>query len=162
MAVPGIEDAVAQPRTVAHQMADGDRPPGGLGLVQRGRAGAQNHAVSKLRNEGLDRIVQPQSAFLDQQQRGAGGDQLGIGKDAKDVVDPQWRLRFLVGPSDAIHVHQISADQHRGRNTGQDVAVNEALHGGVGLPEIVAVGGHSHIFHGRSLISNTDKMRSKR
>jgi hypothetical protein len=75
---PRIEKAVAQPRAVTHQMADGDRPDRRLGLVQRRRAGTQHAAVRKLRNEPLDRIVKLEAAFFEQKKRGTGCDQLGI------------------------------------------------------------------------------------
>jgi hypothetical protein len=107
--------------------------------------------VRQLRNEFLDRIVQLESAFIEQQQRCAGCDQLGIGKDAEDMVDPQWNLRFLVGPSDAAHIDEIPANKDRGRNAGEDVAIDVALHGGVRRSEVVAAGGNFQVFHYRSL-----------
>src|SRR6516164_7141325 len=56
---------VAQPRTVTHQMANGDRPNRRLGLVQRRRVGTQHTAVRKLRNKLLNRIVKLEVAFFE-------------------------------------------------------------------------------------------------
>ena len=112
----GIEEAVAQPGAVAQELADGDRALRRLGVVQRGRARAQDFSISKLRNIFFDGVIEPEFAFLEQQQRRAGGDQLGVGKDAEDVVGAERRLRFLVGPADAIHVDEIAADHDRPGN----------------------------------------------
>src|SRR5260370_13753762 len=94
-----VKKTVAQPRTVTHQVANSDRPSGRLGLVQRRRAGTQHTAIRKLRNELLNRIIQPEAAFFEQKKRSTGCNQLGIRKDAEYVVDAQGDLRFLVGPS---------------------------------------------------------------
>jgi hypothetical protein len=73
-----VKKTVAQPRAVTHQMANGDRPDRRLGLLQRRRAGTQHTAVRKLRNEPLNRIVQLEAAFFEQEKRSAGCNQLGI------------------------------------------------------------------------------------
>jgi hypothetical protein len=157
--VVGIEDqrarvkkTVAQPRTVAHQMANGDRPDRRLGLVQRRRAGTQHTAVRKLRNEPLNRIVELEAALLEQKKRSTGRDQLRIRKDAEYVVDPQRYRRFLVGPSNACHIHQIPADEHRGRESGKKIPVDVALHGSARRPEVVPGGCDFHVFHDWPLV----------
>ena len=60
-----VKKTVAQPRTVTHQMANGDRPNRRLGLVQRRRVGTQHTAVRELRNKPLDRIIQFEAAFFE-------------------------------------------------------------------------------------------------
>ena len=97
----------------------------------------------------LDGVVELEFTVLEQQQRGAGRHQLGIGKHAKDVIGAQRRPRFFVGPAGAVHIDQLPADEDGGRNAGQDVAIHIALHGGVGLAEIVTLGGHLQVFHCR-------------
>jgi hypothetical protein len=124
-------------------------PSGRLGVVKRSRTGAQHLSISELRNELLDGSSSP-SLPSEQQQRRAGRDQLGVGKDAKDVVGAERRLRFLVGPAGATHVHEVAAYQHRRRNAGQKVVIDIALHGRVGRFEVVTAGGHFQVFHGRS------------
>ncbi|MGY4193136.1 hypothetical protein ACVIM9_002477 [Bradyrhizobium sp. USDA 4520] len=144
-----IEQAVAEAGRVAQQMANGDRPLRRFGVVDRRRARPQHLAVSELRDEGLDRIVEPEAAFLDQQQRRAGGDQLGVGEDAEDVIGAQRNLRFLVGPSDAARVSDVAPDQNRPGDAGQEIVVDVALHGRARRREIIADGRHLQIFHGR-------------
>jgi hypothetical protein len=90
-----------------------------------------------------------EAAFLEQQQRGAGGNQLGIGEHPEQVIGAQRDLRFLVGPSGTIHIHQIPADQHRGRHAGQDIAVDQPAHDGMGRPEVVASRRYFHVLHFR-------------
>src|SRR5262252_8664258 len=73
-----IQKTVAQPRTVTHQMANGDRPNRRLGLVQRRRVGTQHMAVRKLRNKLLNRIVKLEVAFFEYKKRSTGCNQLCI------------------------------------------------------------------------------------
>src|SRR6266576_5194289 len=73
-----VDKTVAQPRTVTHQMANGDRPDSRLGLVQRRRVGTQHTAIRKLRNKLLDRIIQLETAFFEQKKRSTGCNQLCI------------------------------------------------------------------------------------
>ena len=146
-----IEKAVAQPGAVAQELADGDRALRRLGVIERRCARAQDFSISELRNEFLDRVIEPEFAFLEQQQRRAGGDQLGVGEDAEDMVGAERRLRFLVGPADAIHVDEVAPDHDRPGNAGQQVAVDIALHGRLRRFEVVTVGGHFQVFHCRSL-----------
>ena len=109
--------------------------------------GRSTAAIRKLRNKPLDRIVQLEAAVFEQQQRGTGCNQLGIGKDAEYVVDPQGYLRFLVGPPDAVHIHQIPTDEHRGRESGQKIPIDVPLHGSVRRPKVMVGGGDFHVFH---------------
>src|SRR5262249_57455228 len=67
-----VNKTVAQPRTVTHQMANGDRPNRRLGLVQRRRVGTQHTAVRKLRNKLLNRLVKLEMAFFDYTKRSTG------------------------------------------------------------------------------------------
>ena len=67
----------------------------------------------------------------------------------ENLNDSQRDLRLLVGPSGTIDVHQVPADQHRGRHAGQDIALDQPAHGGVRRPEIVAGGPHLHILNCR-------------
>ena len=115
--------------------------------------GTQHFSIAELRNEFLDRVVELELAFLEQQQRRAGGDQLGVGKDAEDMVGAQRGLRFLVGPADAVHVDELAADHDRPGNAGQQVAVDVALHRRLRRFEVVTVGGDFQVFHGRSLVA---------
>src|SRR5262249_7214610 len=77
---------------------------------------------------------QLEATFFEEKKRSAGCNQLCIREDAEYVVDPQWYLRFHVGPSNACHVYQISADEHRGRESGKKIAINVPLHGSVRGP----------------------------
>ena len=58
----------------------------------------------------------------------------------------QGDLRFLVGPPGTNHIDQIAADEDRGRNPGEDIAVHIALHGGVRRPKVEFAGGDFHVF----------------
>src|SRR5579872_2104603 len=73
-----IKHTVTQPRTVTHQMANGYRSVGRLGLVQRGRIRPQHTAVRKLGNKLLNRIIQLEATLLKQKKRRTGGHQLRI------------------------------------------------------------------------------------
>src|SRR5215467_4374826 len=67
--------------------------------------------------------------------------------DAEYVVDPQWYRRFLVGPSNAFHIYQISTDEHRGRESRKKIPINVPLHGSVRRPKVVPDGCGFHVFH---------------
>jgi hypothetical protein len=107
----------------------------------------QHAAIRKLRNEPLDRIIQLEVAFFEQEKCGTGCHQLCIRKDAKYVVDPQWYLGFLVGPPDAFHIRQFSPDEHRGRESRQKIPIDVPLHGGMRGPKVVPGGCDLHVFH---------------
>src|ERR1017187_1210281 len=144
---PGVENAVTQPRAVAHQMTNGDRSARGLRIVQRGRAGPENTAIRELRYEPLDRVVELESAFLKEEQRGAGGDQLGVGENAKQMVDAHRDVLLLVGPPDTVQVYQISPHEDGGGNARENIRVHVPAHGGVDGTEVVAIGYHCRVFH---------------
>jgi len=63
------------------------------------------------------------------------------------VVDPQWYLRFHVGPSNAFHIYQISTDEHRGRESRKKIPINVPLHGSVRRPKVVPGGCDFHVSH---------------
>ena len=65
---------------------------------------------------------------------------------------PHWHLRFLVGPSNAFHIYQISADEHRGRESRKKIAIDVALHGSVRRPKVVPGGRDFHVFHDWPLV----------
>src|SRR5260370_41376308 len=48
-----------------------------------------------------------------------------------------------------IHIHEISADKYRGRDSRKDVPIDVAAHGGVRRPKLVSPGRHLHVFHCR-------------
>jgi hypothetical protein len=73
------------------------------------------------------------------------------------VVDAQGDRRFLVGPSDACHIHQIPADEHRGRESGKKIPINVALHGSVRRPKVVPGGCDFHVFHDYPLVHATTR-----
>jgi hypothetical protein len=133
-------------------MANGDRPDGRLGLVQGRRAGAQHAAVRELRNKLLNRIIQLEAAFFEQEKRRAGCNQLCIREDTEYVVDPQWYLRFLVGPSNAFHIDQVSADEYRGRESRKKISIDVPLHGSVRRPKVVPGRCDFHVSHDRRLV----------
>ena len=60
------------------------------------------------------------------------------------------RLRFLVGPADAVHVDELAPDHDCPGNARQQIAVDIALHGRLRRLEVVTVGGDFQVFHGRS------------
>src|SRR5215468_75603 len=68
------------------------------------------------------------------------------------MVDPQWYLRFLVGPSNAFHVYQVSADENRGRESRKKIPINVPLHGSMRRPKVVPIGCDFHVFHDRFLV----------
>jgi len=113
----------------------------------------EHYAKTKM----LDRIVELEATFLEQQQRRAGCNQLGVGEDTEDVIDAQRSLRFLVRPPDTIHIDQIPAYEHRGRDSGKDVRIDTAAHGGVCRAKIVPVGSYLHVFHRRPLLATRHK-----
>ena len=114
--------------------------------------GRRTFRFAKLRNEFLDRVVQPNCPSSNSSSAAQEVISLVLEKTRKIWSVPQRDLRFLVGPPDATDVDEIAADQHRGRNAGEQVAVDVALHGRVRRPEIVAARGHFQVFHCRSLV----------
>jgi hypothetical protein len=63
------------------------------------------------------------------------------------VVEPQWYLRFFVGPSDALHIYQISTDEHCRRESRKKIPINVPLHGRMRGPKVVPGGCNFHVFH---------------
>jgi hypothetical protein len=86
-------------------------------------------------------------AFLEQQERSAGCNQFCIREDAEYVVEPQWYLRFFVGPSNAFHIYQISTDEHCGRESRKKIPIDVPLHGSVRRSKVVPGGCDFHVFH---------------
>src|SRR5262245_33768342 len=76
------------------------------------------------------------------------------------MVDPQGYPRFLVGPSDAFHVCQISPDEHRGRESGQKISIDVALHSSLRRPKVVSGGCDLHVFHDYPLVHATTRPTS--
>ena len=131
-----IEQSIAETCAVGQQMAHGDRTARRLGVTQRGGTRAQHLTIAKLRDEALDRIVQPELAVFHQQQHRAGGDQLGARVHAKDVIGSQGNLLLAIGPAGAVQIDQLTALQYRRRHACQQLAVDDLFHGSVQRREI--------------------------
>src|SRR6516165_33925 len=114
--------------------------------------------MRKLRNKPLDRIIQLEVAFFEKEKRSTGCNQLCIREDAKYVVNPQRYLGFFVGPPNAFHVCQISADEHGGRESRKKIPINNPLHGSMRRPKVIPNGCDFHVFHDRLLVLATNML----
>jgi len=79
-------------------MTNRDRSARWLRVVQRSRAGSEDTTIAELRYELLDRIVQSEAAFLKEQQRGAGRDQLGVGVSVSGTLILRRRAGYHMKP----------------------------------------------------------------
>jgi hypothetical protein len=68
------------------------------------------------------------------------------------VVGAERRLRFLVGPADAIHVDEVAPTMTAQEMPDSRLLVDLALHRRVRRFEVVTAGGDFQIFHYRSLL----------
>ena len=74
------------------QIAQRDRTPGRNRVVERAVDALQDPAIGKLRQERVDRIVERELAFVDQDHRRSRGERLADRGDAEDRVAPHRRL----------------------------------------------------------------------
>ena len=94
--------------------------------------------------------------------RPGGQSQFSAMLDAEDVVELQSDLRFFIGPSNALHIDQISIDDHRGREAGKKVPIDVPLHGGVRGLEVVSGGCNFQVYdRARTLIERQRAERSR-
>src|ERR1700687_3332361 len=128
-------------------MTNRDRTPCGLDISQSSGTWPEYLTIRELWDEALDRVIQPEATFLDKQQRSAGSNQFCIGVNAENVVNAQWSLIFLIGPTGTVHVHEIPPHQHRAADTRKDVGVYIPLHCGMHGCEIVVTRDNLHLSH---------------
>nr|WP_245333813.1 hypothetical protein [Bradyrhizobium guangdongense] len=123
-----IEDAVTETGGMGQQLADRDRALRRLDVRKTRRALLEHLAIAELRQERLDRIIEPDPAVLDQQHDRAGDEDLGVGERAEDMVGPKRRVRLAVCKADALPVDHLAPPQHRPGRTGNDLLIDVALH----------------------------------
>ncbi len=86
--VAGAHDH-AEAEAEGQQVAQGDGAVGRDGVVQRPVEALEHLAVGQLRQQAIDRLVEPQPALLHQDHGRRGGDRLGHGGDAEDRIPLQ-------------------------------------------------------------------------
>ena len=97
----------------AEQILDRDRPMGGHGVVELGVDRAQHAAVGELRQQLVDRLLQPQQALVDQRQRRRRGDRLGQRGDPEDRVALQRRVVAERRRADGVDVQLVAVGDER-------------------------------------------------
>jgi hypothetical protein len=122
-----------RPKPHAHgqKVAHADRPPRGHGVVERPVGPRQDLAPRQLRQQPVDRLIEPQPAFLYQDHRRDGRDRLGHRGDAKDRIVPHRRAAGEVLRADRIEV-RLAGPAHGGDDAGRrallDVARQDVVH----------------------------------
>ena len=124
----GIEDAVAEAGGVGQKLPDRDRALRRLDVGKAQSARLQHLAIAELRQEFLDKVIEPDAALLDQQHDRARDEDLGVGERAKNVVGPQRRLCLAIGEADALLVDDLAAPQHRPGCARNDLLIDVTLH----------------------------------
>ena len=109
---------------MAHQVQHRDRSLGGHGLDRAlsGEDALVQHRdapVAELRQESLDRVGQPEAAFLPQQQRGHAGDGLGHGGDGEQSVARHRGAPVRAEMADGFVEHQVPVPGDRDDRAGQ-------------------------------------------
>src|SRR5215217_4797468 len=112
------------------KIANGDRPVGGNGVVDRPVEALEHLPIGELGKEAIDRLIEAELAFLDQDHRGSGGDWLRHRGDAKDGVA---RHRLAIDRSPPDHVNfRLAAPADEGDQSGDramlDVARHQIMH----------------------------------
>ena len=83
---------------------------GRLDVVDRGCARFQHLAITHLRDVLLDRIVEADTALLEQHHDGARRDELGVRERAEQVISAHRNAVLDVGEPCAVHIGDITAD----------------------------------------------------
>ncbi len=118
---------LAEAHAEGQQVAHGDRPVCGHGVLKRPIETLQDLAVGQFRQQPIHRLVQPNLTFLHEDHRRRGRDRLGHRADADDRVAPH-----RVAAADRLHADRIDmhlappADQRD--DTGHFAALHIAGH----------------------------------
>jgi hypothetical protein len=122
--------AVRQPRSMGQQISERDRSPR---LVRRERSFriAQHAQVRELGRADRDRIVQRESALVEQHQRGDGGHRLGHRRDPEDGVALDSKATRQVAAPDRRHAGDLAVAPRQRRGAGQLSGVDEGPDRGV-------------------------------
>ena len=127
---------MAQTRLVAEQMADADvvlQVFEHIDAAQAGRARVRTHHAhaAKFGNPALDRVAQPEVAFIQQFQYHHRGDQLGARIRAVDVIRAQRLASIQIGFANTNPVNDFAIFEHKGRDARQQAAIQTGLQDGV-------------------------------
>ena len=88
---PGAREVHAQPEPEREQVPHRDRPGGGDRLAVDGTVRIDQHPpVGELRQQVVDRLVEPEPALLDEDEGCDGDDRLGHRRDAEERVAAHW------------------------------------------------------------------------
>jgi hypothetical protein len=115
----------AVPRAIRQQVAYGDRARRGHRVVQLAVDGPQDLPVRELRQEGVDGVVEPQRAFLDENHRRHRRDRLRHRGQAKNRIAPHRRRAVERQGADCVDVLGAPAADERDE-AGQSTAVHVA------------------------------------
>jgi hypothetical protein len=103
---------------------------GRRGVVHRPVDPAHHAPVGQLGQEPVDRVVEAQHAFLEQDHGGHRGDRLGHRRDAKDAVVPHREAAPHGHGADDVDMGLAPAAEHRdeaGRRAPLDVARHDLV-----------------------------------
>ena len=118
-------------------------PRAGSTSDSSGGAGFQHLAVGELRQEFLDPVVEADAALFQQQQQRAGGEQLGVGEGAEDMIGAQRDAALAIRPAQTLLIDDVAPAQHAPGHAGEDLLIHVALHGGADGGEIAGSGVHA-------------------
>jgi hypothetical protein len=119
------------PEAKGQQVAQGDRPIRGQGIIERAVDGAQHSAVRQLRQPPIDRLVETQHAFLHQNHRRCGHDRFGHRGDAEDGVAPHRVAAAERLGADRVDLNLAPPAEerdHAGHNAAAYVAGHHVAH----------------------------------
>lgn len=101
----------------------GDRALGGHGIVELAVDRPQDPPVRQFRQESINRIVEPQPAFFDENHRGDGSDRLRHRSQAEERIRLHSRRAIEAKRANGIDVLRTSPTDHR-NEAGQLTAIN--------------------------------------
>ena len=103
----------AEAHAVRQQIANGDRALRRHRVIELRGDGLQHAAIRKFRQPRLDRFVEPQLAFLDQNHRRNGGDGFRDRSDAKDRVALHRRRMVKRQRAERLHMNVVMMTDER-------------------------------------------------
>ncbi len=123
----GVDHHRADTEAKGQKIAQRDRASGRHGVVERTVDALQHLAVRELGQQRVDRIVQPQLRFFDQDHGGRGRDRLDDRRDAENRVAPHRVLAAERLHAERIDV-RLAAAADEGHESGHPAALDMAGH----------------------------------
>jgi hypothetical protein len=125
-------------------------------------AAGQHPAVGQLGKQVVDRVVEPEPALLDEDERGHRGDRLGHRRDAEDAVGPHRDRAVAVERAGGAGVH-LAAPRHRPGQPGDVTRLDMAVHYVLQRGQPSLVEGHASsdgaAARDSSIAPDTDRLR---